>query len=1344
MDHNGLFADLDSLTSLTNCGNSFNDACSSLPSLNNFKYQQPSLSAHNYQQSLPHETQHHSTKASTLPQTQININNCNNNIFFNAHDDGLFDTNTDSSTIASSHTSSSANAKSNFIGYVRKDLAPNGGGLTVINNVNTNIVNNIQNPTNFVNGSDLFGSGATSTGASTDQYHQISKSGETIINFTNGHSGSLPADTVSATSQSFYGNFQSNFDTSTNQSAAQSMGTTGGGYQPMANGSFHHPGNSNQLHNEHTAPSVSDLFTDYQEPLSTAKIINNFESKNPLKYQAQAVSQQQLPPTRYNTQFSHHPHPQHYPPGLYQAPPKMPTYEHYPRLARTSYPTQHYAPVQQTQHAIDNFNRHSHVPQYHHLPHPPPPPPNGYAPNYYGQSYSAPMPYSSYPQMPYKTPTSYTKSDYGYQPPPKKDFYPSENPYYAPSQPHHPYSYEDLSSCAVKKAPTRVEPKYNQVAPAPHYAEHHPMQHQNVMRAPTYQPMPKHYPMQTEMYHNYGYQHPPKMPQKLQPPPQQVKQFKSFSHYEQMQPPHHSHYVHPQFATMQAKHPEKLKIYDVEDQIAGSKIPKTHHYGYDPYYQHHHFMPTRSLMPDNDPKNSMAGINLSLRDFLSTWNEIDEDEEARPALNELNEHMERSIMREFNPMFVQKATADSYEPPAPIKHNEVDTSDGSEKLYVLESFDVPPQDLNKYKHLSVINKLPENIVMGEADLKLIEEIDLTRDKLYKSEFESEFEACQEQKLTKLDEVVRVEAPPAPVPSPPKVVEPVEMPKEVVKPEKVEKPVKVKTPKRLKKEKVQVKSTKVRVAKRVKKYSLNHHTSSVQTLSSICVDFLNTSRYRNFAREQISLINKRSKKRILQDIKRKLNFDGLKRKSPVVNQKSNHSVRINSLREICGQRLLDLECPTLKELCKRTLIEMDYNVVENYSPMTLKELCESFVYAHPETFLIEELPSVPKLQDLCKNVLSETNIFINVDEQVFNDEEEVYIVEEGSGNVGELFESENLDSFEKSEILRKIQRVAAIDDDDEIIRAIGALHDDESISNNNCSGVSNRNIANGFDEATKFESEMSFMAFMDDDLMHAVQHEEIVDERTRATAKRVEILRHKHLKRNDERHRARTIKSIVDKSLRYQRVQRFCNAKRRSHIDGLKEQARAALSKLKDCESRGESQSDAKDDDSEAQLSQIFTREPSSTEADASDDSADAEAERNLPKLPAVFPSINEYKIDRKSENGADAICDAKKRKLTFDESLLSIESMYGREAGGEEQPRRNHRKHHRSHHHHSSRHHSSRDFYRRDQTNHSEAKRLVIPSYKLYDKNLDVKLKVMPYVRIEREEKVDGMVKQYN
>lgn len=88
MDHNGLYTDLDSFTNIT-ANNSFSDTCPTLPPLNNFKYQQTNLSTNIYQQPVQtihdQQQQHHSTKSSSsssLPQTQININNCNNNIFF--------------------------------------------------------------------------------------------------------------------------------------------------------------------------------------------------------------------------------------------------------------------------------------------------------------------------------------------------------------------------------------------------------------------------------------------------------------------------------------------------------------------------------------------------------------------------------------------------------------------------------------------------------------------------------------------------------------------------------------------------------------------------------------------------------------------------------------------------------------------------------------------------------------------------------------------------------------------------------------------------------------------------------------------------------------------------------------------------------------------------------------------------------------------------------------------------------------------------------------------------------------------------------------------------------------
>lgn len=1323
-------------------------------------------------------------------------------------------------------------------------------------------------------------------------------------------------------------------------------------------------------------------------------------------------------------------------------------------------------------------------------PHPMQHPQNNYA-NFYPNGYN-PVPYPTYqmpgPPAPFaqpmlrnescsKTATNYNNKSAPALPPvehsnyapnylnapnyaaaqQKKDFYGDQHYY------QHGF-FEDpnqLNSCAKKPV---GRPKNTDLYTPNGYLDHHSMPHhpQNGMRNVGYQPMPpKHfatnsYPMPAnscDPYYNYKYK-PGEYP--MMPKMNPAKQFKNYGHFEPMPHPYQGY---PQYHTMQAKHPEKIKIsIDLEEQINSSKIPKLRDpsYGYDQHHPHHYFpyhhMPSRNV---EDPKNSIANINISLRDFLSTWNEIDEDEERLQPVDDISEHVERSIMREYNPMFVQKAVADAFvEAPSVDNARSELESDGTEKLYVLESIDVPLADLNKYKHLSVINKLPENVVINDCDVDASMEIDLAREKLYKSEFELEFEACQERKIAK-----PIEEPPVVVVT--KVEKLVEKEilsteNEKIKQDEVkkseseasdekcanEKKRKVRTPKlksekipkikqnilKLKKEKILKASKdprKMRMTKRVKKYSLNQHGSSVKSLKSICVDFVNTSAYRNYARQQYSIIDKFSKQRILKDFKKKFNFDGMKRANAAVNQKSNHSVRINSLREICGQllkeKLLEInedeeeeefsyiedeeesfesendELPSLMELSKRALSEMDISVVENdflYSPMSLKELCETLIYNNRQYFVIEEVSNVPKLQDLCKAVLSETNIFINLDgesEAIFEleeaaglqaiesvDDEPIYIVEESSGNVGELFESENLNSFEKSEILRKIQRVASIEDDDEIIRAIGALHRDddvESIINNNDSNVSNKNISNfgemnGFvGDEMKFDSEVSFLSYMDDELM---QYEEIVplnDTGNKASKKFLESLRLKYLNRADVRQATRTLNSILKKALSYQRAHRFHNAKRRGQIEALKQQARAALSKLREAKScdkvegearnceeiefevrnfekieedainfekvenevrncenlekeaknsekaenevrnfekikmeaknsektenevinfekikmearnrgkiekktrncekldeeagnsgktenevinfekikmearnRGkiekkarncekieeeanffdkiddeeknfdtvdeeaapsredEAESLAKDaspvaqqepedesqlyaKDEEAQSSPLISRRTAPIIDDSPVDDfyggqfASRHAERNLPQLPSVFPSINEYKIDRKSSNRCDMKdIDDKPRKLSFDESLLCIEKSYGKSSAEENRHRHvydkrsSHSSSHRRRHSHSHRHHSSRRSSRsrshrstrsksrerrnnssrhnaKDQMKHSEAKRLVIPSYKIYDKDLDVKLKIMPFVRIEREERVDDMVKQFN
>lgn len=247
MDHNGFYADLENLNSLTSSigTGSFSDTnnCSTLPSLNNFKYQQSTSNIYQ-QQTIPDLNQsQHTTKSTSVtslsslpPQTQININNCNNNIFF-PHDDNLF-VDSSQSSIPPNGSNSGQRGNSGFVSHHRggkETTIPNVNGVSVlggtsngngmnggsgdsnitynINNINTNIVNNINNPTNLVNNTDIFGS---------NQYHQINKSGETIINFTNNNlnataASSMPTDIAAATSsQNFYG-YQANNGSSVGQ-----------------------------------------------------------------------------------------------------------------------------------------------------------------------------------------------------------------------------------------------------------------------------------------------------------------------------------------------------------------------------------------------------------------------------------------------------------------------------------------------------------------------------------------------------------------------------------------------------------------------------------------------------------------------------------------------------------------------------------------------------------------------------------------------------------------------------------------------------------------------------------------------------------------------------------------------------------------------------------------------------------------------------------------------------------------------------------------------------------------------------------------------------------------------
>lgn len=1272
-------------------------------------------------------------------------------------------------------------------------------------------------------------------------------------------------------------------------------------------------------------------------------MINNFESKNPIKYAstsgrptAGSSAGYYPPPSQYA------PHPSAHGTNYAMYPPSANgmksshAYELHPLPPHPSRMAQrNYLPGNPPYYTMEDSiqNRTYYPPRsapYHHPHHTIPHPQYG---NYYNNNYNHPpqvIPaYSSYPpqmHQPYanapaplrndscsKSTPNYSKTgamamspvDHSTFPLPPAHSYTknfSENPYY----------YE-LSSCA-KKAKGDI---YNVQSFNDHH--HHPsmppgapstihhQQNGNVMRNASYQAsMPKsHYSSNGNVYsmppdglnscdfqsYNYRYKNGDLSANAKAPQMMSSKQFKTFNHFEPPHPPtHHPYTGAPQYHTMQVKqHPgDKMKMsIDLEEQINSSKIPKMREptpYGYDihyPTYYPYHHRATRNSNIASSESDKIANINISLRDFLSTWNEIDEDDESKPQQNgmiieDLNEHIERTIMREYNPMFVQKATDNIISGIASEGEKaqmEASTNaDGTEKLYVLETIDVPISELNKYKHLSIINKLPENVVIT-GDKELFTDIEMNREKLYKSEFELEFEACEERKIIKVEENIptvevksseseaeeeeaklkkvdvkteeKIDASSLLPPSSPSSSDKKKKAQKLKKLEKLKKPEKAPKLKqsmlKLKKEKI-LKVSKdprktTRIAKRIRKYSLNQRTSSVKCLQSICVDFLNTSQYRNHAREQISINKKFSKMKILNDFKKKFNFDGMKKQQPSINQKLNHSRG-----RLASSGIFKVH--TLKEICTALLTSLNVSVVDLFSPSPLKELCESFIYSNRQFFHIEEVSAVPKLQDLCKDTLSANNVYINIDdtssvyalnETASSADEPIYIVEENSGNVGELFESDALNPHEKSELMRKLQRATASMDmnddeaDDEIIRAIGALHDDEDDDNNNSDDVFNKNIIDDYEE-----------------LFESVQYEEIIainssgSSRGEKMKKIVEILRHKYLNRPNVRQACRTIHRIMHKSLDYQRARRFHNARRKERINELLQQARNAMCKLRknsigsDCDNKKGEMEACNDDNAYDEEDDNDDEEEEVKEDDSLlvvvksvieshcvhtiDEEIISEEIENFLKMPIVFPSINEYKIEQQqmsnnhrhnnynhhsnnnscnnnnSKGDRSLSIESRKRKMSFDESLLNINKMYRKRteniANETEQRRvvedRRHENHRvtsrhsrndendssrrrrsRSRHRSSRRSSSDRDrengsssrrnfhhtinssrhdhHIRRDQNNsHSETRRLFIPSYKLYDKDLDVKLKVRPYVRIEREEHVDDLVKKYN
>lgn len=161
----------------------------------------------------------------------------------------------------------------------------------------------------------------------------------------------------------------------------------------------------------------------------------------------------------------------------------------------------------------------------------------------------------------------------------------------------------------------------------------------------------------------------------------------------------------------------------------------------DGYNLSQHHLQASHQMPFED-----SSKKINLRDFLTSWND-DEEESAAFDPSHLNvsdyrypgfakvlpcgqghekdpglgktQRIQVGISIDKN----DQISASSLNLPDIIidiekqqqKPHEGDCEEGNERLYVLESIDVPISELNKYKHLSVINKLPENIIHMEGE-----------------------------------------------------------------------------------------------------------------------------------------------------------------------------------------------------------------------------------------------------------------------------------------------------------------------------------------------------------------------------------------------------------------------------------------------------------------------------------------------------------------------------------------------------------------------------------------------------------------------------------------------------
>ncbi|EAT43547.1 AAEL005044-PA [Aedes aegypti] len=769
---------------------------------------------------------------------------------------GLFDatsalcTNNSGSNYSNVNNNGSNVNNSKTIEFTSRKFETNtGDSITYnINNINTNIVNNISggslgangvqglNPTQaaITGGSDLLGNTQFSTTGGNAQI-SFNKEGETnptIINISN-NNHNIMAPPYPYPYQAKISGMGALNDLNTKFGASHSW---------AGNGTT-----------SHTATGEFAL---------DSSVISNFEAKNPTKYHTSRSSyryqqdygqpSQQAQPTTAHYQ---HNYGLYHPEGAQATPIQQPNghhgYEPYPHIVRSKYPVMeevnrygrshqvHSTTHSQSHHDLMYNERSRYSNNF----------PSGYIPPAAGYHYQTAQPTSKTVLNPN---VDYFNSNYIKQVPPLNAHQAS---HYIPSRTAYSHQnptipgYHHHQSYALNHAPAYEDP-YR------HRSRHHTLQHHysdghhgqqaypnypapganlayphnqklsfsksindfyspNVPTNTTHHyPNPLSNPTAPTVHHapHYGIKY---TSQTIVPPMTQPKPSNHPVPTSQpaQKPTHNSYYDTPN-PVIDMNHP----LIDLEEQINSVKILKSSREGsnYDPnhalnYDCQQKYLMNRYLYSKTTSSNSTptstdgyvpngAHINTStnlnnygypnmeefvmgsrnfsldenlkdknLRDYLSSWNETEEEDTASAATSDKKEtnnnqaahqnfesckYLQQVLDEQLPPLHggvivanVQNGTGNLPDILIDLEKTKDDapkvgqeTTEVGEKLYILETYDVPHSELNKYKHLSVINELPKNVVPihDSADsLKFLEEIESNRDKYYQTELESE-------------------------------------------------------------------------------------------------------------------------------------------------------------------------------------------------------------------------------------------------------------------------------------------------------------------------------------------------------------------------------------------------------------------------------------------------------------------------------------------------------------------------------------------------------------------------------------------------------------------------------